>query len=187
MSGPANQFDAVVVGAGHNGLVCAAYLARAGLRTLVLEKRERAGGALDNHEIVPGAFVPALAHTVGRLRPSVVRDLDLVAHGLRLVQPEVRAVSVRPDGPPITLWGDPERTASEIRGWSSHDADAWPALDRQARAHAAVLDHIAGMTPPDPGSVDPGALLGALRVGVGYRGMSRGAARVPARPTHGRA
>jgi phytoene dehydrogenase-like protein len=166
-------FDAIVVGAGHNGLVCATYLARAGLRTVVLERRAEAGGALANHELVPGAIVPALAHTVGRLRPSVVRDLDLVRHGLRLVQPQARVTSVRPDGPPITLWGDPVRTAAEIAPFSEHDAGAWAALDRQVRAHAGVMDRLAAMTPPDPRSPQPGVMLGALRVGLGYRSLDR--------------
>ncbi len=85
-------WDAVVVGGGHNGLVAAAYLARAGLRTLVLERRERPGGALDTSELAPGIRVPTLAHTVGRLRPSVVRELGLRAHGLALVLPEVRVL-----------------------------------------------------------------------------------------------
>ena len=73
--------------------------------------------------------VPALAHTVGRLRPSVVQDLDLVSHGLRLVQPEVRAVSVRVDGSPITLWTDPNRTAAELRAVAEHlDRIDFPAI-----------------------------------------------------------
>ncbi|MDH4141971.1 MAG: FAD-dependent oxidoreductase, partial [Chloroflexota bacterium] len=83
-------FDAIVVGAGHNGLVTAAYLARAGRTVLVLEQRERVGGAADTSEIMPGVRVPTVAHTVGRLRPSVVRELDLKRHGLELIAPEVR-------------------------------------------------------------------------------------------------
>ena len=74
------RYDAVVIGAGHNALVTAAYLGKAGFRTLVLERRERVGGAADTTELAPGARVPTLAHTVGRLRPSVMRDLDLKGH-----------------------------------------------------------------------------------------------------------
>ena len=70
-------YDAIVVGGGHNGLVCAAYLAKAGMRTLVLERREHVGGAAETSELAPGMRVPRLAHTVGRLRPQVVRDLSL--------------------------------------------------------------------------------------------------------------
>ena len=94
-------------GGGHNGLVCGTYLARGGLRTLILERREAVGGALATAEIVPGARVPVYAHTVGRLRGSIARDLGLSADGLRLVQPAARVTSLRADGPPITLWGDP--------------------------------------------------------------------------------
>jgi phytoene dehydrogenase-like protein len=168
----ANAYDAVVVGGGHNGLVCGAYLARVGLRVVVLERRQVAGGALATAEIVPGARVPVLAQTVGRINPWVVRDLELVRHGLRLVQPQVRAVSVRPDGPPITLWGDPDRTASELAVISAHDAEEWPRLDRQVRSHASVMARLADMTPVDPQGPDPGSLPGALRLGLAYRGMS---------------
>src|SRR4051794_35916478 len=93
--GSARAWDAVLVGAGHNALVCAAYLARGGFRTLVLERRERVGGAADTTELAPGIRVPTLAHTVGRLRASIQRDLDLQAHGLALVAPEVRAFAPR--------------------------------------------------------------------------------------------
>src|SRR5439155_19440692 len=104
------SFDAVIVGGGHNGLVCAAYLARSGLRTLVLERRDRVGGALDEAEVAPGFRVPALAHTVGRLRPSVVRDLRLADHGLPFLRSEVRAFAPQLDGASITLWADRART-----------------------------------------------------------------------------
>ena len=83
-------WDAIVVGGGHNGLVCAAYLARAGLRTVLLEARDTVGGALATTELVPGVRVPTYAHTVGRLRGSIARDLGLAANGLRLVQPRAR-------------------------------------------------------------------------------------------------
>jgi phytoene dehydrogenase-like protein len=95
---PREAWDAVVVGGGHNGLVAAAYLAKAGLRTLLLEGRERLGGAADTTELAPGLRVPTLADTVGRLRPSVVRELGLRAHGLRLLGPDVRVFAPQPDG-----------------------------------------------------------------------------------------
>jgi phytoene dehydrogenase-like protein len=169
--GAARRYDAIVIGGGHNALVCAAYLGRAGLSTLILERRETVGGALAATQIAPGASVPALAHTVGRLRASVARDLGLFGEGLRLVQPEVRVVSVRADGPPITLWGDVDRTAAELASLSRHDAAAWPGLDRLVRAHATVLERLALQTPPDPSSPRLEDALGALRLGLGYRGL----------------
>src|SRR5258705_5127518 len=108
-AGQANQYDAIVVGGGHNGLVAAAYLGKAGLRTVVLERRDTLGGAAGTSELAPGALVPTLAHTVGRLRPSVVRDLDLRRHGLSLVGPDVRVFAPGPDGEAIVLWGDAAR------------------------------------------------------------------------------
>ncbi|MEA2623001.1 MAG: hypothetical protein QOH61_1911 [Chloroflexota bacterium] len=166
------RYDAVVVGGGHNGLVCAAYLARGGMRTLLLERRETLGGAMATAEVSPGASVPVLAHTVGRMRPSIARDLDLAGEGLRLVQPEVRAVSVRPDGPPIALFGDPARTATELASISRHDAAAWIELDRRVSSLAGVLGRLAGQTPPDPSSPRLDDALGAMRIGLGYRGLA---------------
>jgi len=92
----ARTWDAVVIGGGHNALITAAYLARGGLRTLVLERRERLGGAADTANLARHIRVPALAHTVGRLRPSVQRDLGLSRHGLSLVAPDGSLLLVTP-------------------------------------------------------------------------------------------
>jgi succinate dehydrogenase/fumarate reductase flavoprotein subunit len=110
----ANGYDAVVIGGGHNGLVAATYLGKAGLRTVVLERRETLGGATITSELAPGIRVPTLAHTVGRLRPSVVRDLELKRHGLSLVGPDVRVFAPGPDGDAVVLWGDVARTAEGL-------------------------------------------------------------------------
>jgi phytoene dehydrogenase-like protein len=164
-------WDAVVVGGGHNGLVCAAYLARAGMRTLVIEARDAVGGALATSEIVPGARVPTYAHTVGRLRGSIARDLGLAANGLRLVQPRARVTSVRPDGPALTLWSEPLETARGLAGRSRRDADAWVAVDTEVRTLAGVLSHIAALTPPDPSAPTIGEVLDLARMGLHLRGM----------------
>src|SRR5262245_31554727 len=165
------RWDAIVVGGGHNGLVCGAYLARAGLRTLILERRDTVGGAVATSELAPGVRVPTYAHTVGRLRGSIARELGLATEGLRLVQPAARVTSLRPDGPPITLWGDNARTAAELATLSTADAAAWPAFDAEIRSHASVLARLASMTPPDPSRPDPSAAPEAARPGLHVRGL----------------
>ncbi len=164
-------YDAIIIGAGHNGLVCAGYLSRAGLHVLVLERREQLGGAIGNATLAPGVRAPVLAHTVGRLRPSVARDLRLHDYRLRLVQPEVRGAAVRPDGPALTLWGDAARTAAELGTVSKADAAAYEEFDRQTRSLAGLLGRVMAMTPPDPSRPALGDALGALKVALGYRGL----------------
>ena len=110
---------------------------RAGRRVLVLERRERVGGAAETAEL-GGVRVPRLADTVGRLRPSVVQDLDLRSHGLRLVAPDVRVFAPQPDGRAVTLWSDQARTVDGLRAWSAHDADAYPDFDRLVRSLGVV-------------------------------------------------
>src|SRR3954467_14416960 len=119
----AAAYDAVVIGGGHNGLVAAAYLGKAGLRTVVLERRDVVGGAAGTSELAPGARVPTLAHTVGRLRPSVARDLELKRHGLSLVGPDVRVFAPGEDGSAVTLWGNVAKTAQGFRARSASDGD----------------------------------------------------------------
>jgi phytoene dehydrogenase-like protein len=168
-----NGYDAIVVGAGHNGLTAAAYLARGGLRVLVLEARDVVGGAAVTEELAPGARVPALAHTVGRLRPSVARELDLARHGLSLVAPEVRVFAPQPDGRAVTLWADLARTVEALRPWSEDDAVSYVEFDRQVRRLGRFLADLGDEAPPDvraPGLGD--ALLG-LRLGRAFRGLGR--------------
>jgi phytoene dehydrogenase-like protein len=165
--------DAVVIGAGHNGLVTAAYLARAGLRTVVLERRDEPGGALATSEVAPGFRVPALAHTVGRLRPSVVRDLRLRAHGLDLLRPDVRVFAPQADGRSLTLWADRARTAQELRSWSSKDGEAYVAFDQKVRALSSFLAHLHASTPPDLKAPSAGDALAGLRLARAFRGLGK--------------
>jgi phytoene dehydrogenase-like protein len=167
----AAAWDAIVVGAGHNALVAAAYLGRAGLRTLVLERRERVGGAADTSELAEGVRVPTLAHTVGRLRPSVARELDLRSHGLSLVAPEVRVFAPRQDGGAITLLSDIDRTADGLRATSAHDASAYAEFDRLVRSLGRFLAELGARTPPGIRSPGLGDALSGLRLGRTFRGL----------------
>jgi phytoene dehydrogenase-like protein len=168
----AGEYDAVVIGAGHNALVTAAYLARAGRRTLVVESRDRIGGAAETAEL-GDVRVPRLADTVGRLRPSIVKDLDLRSHGLRLVAPDVRVFAPQPDGRAVTLWSDRARTVDGLRSWSAHDADGYPDFDRLVRALARFLAELAAGTPPDIKAPDLGDVLTGLKLGRTFRGLGR--------------
>jgi len=179
-SGPAAKWDAVVIGAGHNALVTAAYLAKGGLRTLVLERRDRVGGAGDTSELAPGVRVPTLAHTVGRLRPSVQKDLGLARHGLKLVTPEVRVFAPRAEGLGITLYGDPEATARELAKTPSvgaKDAVAYPRFDKAVRSMGRFLDHLGRETPPDIDAPRLADALMGLRLGRSFRGLGRDGSR----------
>jgi phytoene dehydrogenase-like protein len=146
------KYDAIIVGAGHNGLVTAAYLGKAGLRTLVLERRDRVGGLL------------MTADSIGGLRAGVVRDLELESHGLQIIEPEVVAFAPSADGQSLTLWRDAARTAKELR-----DADAFAAFDRTIRSLAGFAARMQATEPPDlasPSLADAGAgltLLNGLR------------------------
>ena len=166
-------WDAIVVGAGHNGLVTAAYLAKAGMRTLVLERREKVGGLVGTVEIADGTYAPTFFHTVGRLRPIVAKELGLYDAGLGLVAPEVRAFAPRVDGRAITLWSDPARTANELRAWSPADADAYVGFDRRVRALARFLGELGDMTPPDPSSPTVSDALRGILLGRAFRGLER--------------
>ena len=182
MSGPRPQpaWDVVVIGAGHNALIAATYIARAGLRTLVVDKRERVGGALDTTKLAKGIRVPTLAHTVGRLRPSVQKDLDLRRHGLSLVAPDVRVFAPSPNGGAITLLGDAEKTAVSFRIGGSvraRDAEAYAPFDRRVRKLGRFLDTIGRATPPDIESPGLGDALSALRLGSSFKALGRDGSR----------
>jgi len=148
----AKTIDTVVIGAGHNGLIAAASLAKAGRRVVVLERAERPGGILRGSQPAPGFRAPGLIHTVGRLRPSVVKDLRLDRFGYSTITPAVRMHAPIPDGSSTTFWGDASRTAEELRPRSVRDADAFVGFDHKMRAIASLLAYVQVAIPPDPKS-----------------------------------
>ncbi|OGO59414.1 MAG: hypothetical protein A2V85_08830 [Chloroflexi bacterium RBG_16_72_14] len=166
-------FEAIVVGAGHNGLTAAAYLARGGVRVLVLEARERVGGATVTEELAPGVRVSSLAHTVGRLRPAIARELELSRHGLSLVAPEVRVFAPQADGRAVTLWADLARTVDAIRPWSEDDAVSFVEFDRQIRTLSRFIGDLGDEAPPEIRSPGFGDALVGLRLGRAFRGLGR--------------
>src|SRR5919206_2210710 len=108
------MLDAVVIGAGHNGLVAAAYLARAGLSVEVFERRDVVGGACITEELWPGVRASPGAYTLSLLRAEIIRDLDLAGHGLRVEVHEPYLFAPFPDGRKVVTWSDPHRTAAQI-------------------------------------------------------------------------
>src|SRR5271168_3086935 len=131
----AGRWDAILVGAGHNGLACAAYLARAGKRVLVLESRERIGGACTIEEPFPGVRMSPCAYLAGLLHPLVIEELGLVERGLTWT-PAVNGLFVPfLDGSSIQLWDDDEQCEAEVRSFSPRDIEGWKAMN-------AVLRHL---------------------------------------------
>ncbi len=165
-------YDAIVVGGGHNGLAAAALLAKAGLRTVLLERRTTLGGQAETRTLADGRRVPGIFHTVGRLRPALVRELELQAHGLALVAPAVRVFAPQHDGRAVTLWADDARTAAELATWSAADGRAWAAFDWQVRRFAAFLGILGASTPPDTRAPSFGDALTGLLVGRAFRKLS---------------
>jgi phytoene dehydrogenase-like protein len=163
--------DVVVIGAGHNGLIAASYLAKAGRKVTLLEAAPQVGGVLRNTEIADGFTAPGITHTVGRLRPSVVKDLKLSSFGFQPIAPDVRMFAPQLDGSAVTFWGDPVRTATGLRDRSAHDADVFVEFDKKMRAIASFLAYINVATPPDakyPSIAD--AFMG-LKLGKAFRDL----------------
>ncbi len=142
-------YDAVVIGAGHNGLVAATYLAKAGLAVLVLERSDRVGGAAVTDEILPGFKVSASAYVSGLLRPQVIDDLELARYGLRQIAFDPQAFCPFPDGRSLLLWSDVERTCKEIARFSDRDAQAYRRYDAFWGSFYELIEPTL-LTPPAP-------------------------------------
>jgi phytoene dehydrogenase-like protein len=163
-------FEVVVIGGGHNGLVTAAYLARAGKRVLVLERRHLVGGAAVSEQVFPGFTFSVFSYVVSLLRPEIIRDLDLPSHGLQIL-PLESTVTPLPNGDYLAGWGDPDLTRRELYRHSPKDADAAIEFGRLMHHMAMAVRPILGMIPPDPTSLAPSDLAGLLKLGGHFRSL----------------
>jgi len=164
------RWDAIVIGGGHNGLVAAAYLARAGRRTLVLEKRPVLGGAAVTEEVFPGFKFSVFSYVVSLLRPEIIRDLELPKHGLQIL-PLESTVTPLDNGDYLAAWADPDETRRELYRHSPRDPDAMVHFGRLMHHMAMAVKPILGMVPPDPASLAPSDLAGLLKLGGHFRSL----------------
>jgi phytoene dehydrogenase-like protein len=165
------SWDAVIIGGGHNGLTCAAYLARAGRRVLVLERRHLVGGASVTEEVYPGFKFSACSYVISLLRPWILRDLDLPRHGLEIL-PLESTFTPHPDGSYLLRDGDAERTRLAIARYSRHDAEIYPEFGRVMGELGRLVKPMLDGSAPDPMSTDPRKLADLLR--LGRRVLGRG-------------
>ncbi|MFL6279627.1 MAG: phytoene desaturase family protein [Vicinamibacterales bacterium] len=163
----------VIVGAGHNGLTTAFYLARAGLNPLVLERRSIVGGAAATEEIAPGFRCPSLAHTIGPLRPSIVRDMRLEQRGVEFVRPDPRLVALSTDRTPLVFSSDERRTAAAIRAFSSRDADRYGEFCGVLSRMAHFLGPLLTTIPLSIDSPDRGDIWELLKIGRRFRALGK--------------
>ncbi len=142
-------FDIVVVGAGHNGLVTAGYLARKGLRVLVLERRSVVGGACVTEEVFPGCKVSTAAYLSGLMLPEVIRDLELPRFGYHVMAKDPPSFTPFPDGRHLTLWQDQRRSCEEIAKFSRRDAEAYPTYVARLDLIARFVERLLTVAPPN--------------------------------------
>ncbi|MBO9604283.1 MAG: NAD(P)/FAD-dependent oxidoreductase [Novosphingobium sp.] len=158
-----------MVGAGHNGLTAAAYLARAGMKVLVLERREIVGGACVTEEVIPGHRVSFTSYFASMLMPTVIRDLELAKHGLRMVGSDPLLATALAPGRIIRWWADPERAAEEIRAINPRDADAFLRVEKELKQLAAYLQPFFLEPPPDLAAKGLGKMREAWRLLTRFR------------------
>ena len=144
----AESYDAIVIGGGHNGLTCAAYLAKAGQKVLVLERRYVLGGAAVTEEIYPGFKYSVCSYVVSLLRPEVTRELDLSRHGLQIIPQEYVYLPME-DGGHLVTHGDPHKTREEFRRFSKKDADRAEQFEDMMYRMAFAVKPILGYKPPN--------------------------------------
>ncbi len=170
-----NTYDALVIGGGHNGLVSAAYLARSGAKTLVVESRGTLGGAATTEspwEDAPHLRVTRLSYVMSLMPPTIIKDLELERHGYK-VHPMGPYYQAFPEGGSLTIFDDdPARTHEQIAKWSKKDADTWPKWNEWLEGIADVMGPLLTQVPPNIGSRRPSDLLDLAKLGWSQRGMT---------------
>jgi phytoene dehydrogenase-like protein len=162
------QYDAIIIGGGHNGLICAAYLAKAGRKVLVLEKRHVLGGAAVSEELYPGFTFSVASYVVSLFRPHIIRELELAKHGYEVIPMDCSFLPL-PDGDSLARWADPHRSRREIARFSKKDAEVYPEFSRvmthMGKLAKAVIDHPA----PNLHSIHPKEIANLLRLGKAFK------------------
>ena len=169
----AGKRDVVIIGGGHNGLVTAFYLAKAGFKPLILEGREQIGGAAITQEFHPGFKCSTLAHSAGPIRPDIVRGMRLERHGLKFIPSDISVTSLAPGGVALTLYTDVRKSATEIARFSSKDAAKYDELEESLRKMGSVIADALQLTPPnidDPSKTD---WWGMLQTGRALRKLGK--------------
>jgi phytoene dehydrogenase-like protein len=170
-NGSKSKYDVIVIGGGHNGLTNAAYLARAGKKVLVLERRHVLGGAAVTEEVFPGFKFSVCSYVVSLLRPEIIRDLDLPRHGLEIL-PLDGTFTPMPNGDYLWRVNDHGRTRREIARHSKLDAEAYEEFGKAMQAMCRFVKPILSMVPPDPSTLNPRELMKLLFLGKRFQGLS---------------
>jgi phytoene dehydrogenase-like protein len=167
------RYDAVIIGGGHNGLVCAAYLARAGKKVLVVERRERVGGAAMTEEVFPGFRFSVFSYVVSLLRPEIIRDLELPRHGLHIL-PLESTLTPLPSGDYLAQWNDHDQNRRELARHSLRDAEAYDEFGLVLHHMARAIKPLLAMGPPDPTSLDPREWLSLFHLRNFFKQLDKG-------------
>jgi phytoene dehydrogenase-like protein len=171
MAANGTKYDVIVIGGGHNGLVNAAYLARAGKKVLVLERRHVLGGAACTEEVFPGFKFSVCSYVVSLLRPEIIRDLDLPRHGLEIL-PLDGTFTPMPNGDHLWRVNDHGKTHREIARHSKLDAEAYDEFGKSMQAMCRFVKPILSMVPPDPATLNPKELMKLLFLGRRFQGLT---------------
>jgi phytoene dehydrogenase-like protein len=169
----ANPYDIIIIGAGHNGLVTAAYLAKAGRKVLVLERRELVGGACVTEELWPGYKISTAAYVNSLLRPQIIRDLELKRYGFEMLPRNPSSFTPFPDGRYLLMGPDPELNRREVSKFSTKDSEALPRYEKMLERVADLIEPTLMETPPDPWSSRPGDLWRLAKLGWKFRKLGR--------------
>src|SRR5438874_2978683 len=170
------KYDAIIIGAGHNGLVTACYLARAKWKVLVLERRDVVGGACVTEEVFPGCKVSTAAYVNSLFRPQIIRDLDLKRHGFQMLPRNPSSFTPFPDGRSLLLGPDPKFNHAQVSRFSPRDAEALPQYEAMLLRVADFLEPMLDETPPNPFQPRLADLWKLLRLGWRFSKLGTDAA-----------